>query len=98
MRCINIFKPSFPGYFPARFAGDRSNKLAPVSLQIACTSIFFPVPLGPASRIDLVKGACSWTAGEPGVNAHKYYFKQEQIQILHVEYFTGSVINAPADH
>lgn len=65
IRCINILSPSFPGYFPARFAGERSNKLAPVSLQMAWTSIFFPEPLGPASRMDLVRGACSWTAGEP---------------------------------
>ncbi len=64
--CINILSPSFPGYFPAIFVAVRSNKLAPVSLQIALTSIFFPVPLGPASIIDLISGAFSWTAGEPG--------------------------------
>ena len=72
MRCINIFSPSLPGYFPARFAGDRSNRLAPVSLQRACTSIFFPVPRGPANRMDLVRGANSCTAGEPG-GANKIY-------------------------
>ena len=67
MRCISIFKPSFPGYFPARLAGDRSNRLAPSSVHMACTSIFFPVPLGPAKSIDLVRGELSWTAGEPEV-------------------------------
>lgn len=47
-------------------AAVRSNRLAPVSLQIAWTNIFLPVPLGPASIMDLTSGAFSCTAGDPG--------------------------------
>lgn len=64
-RCISIFSPSLPGYLPARLAGERSNRLAPTSLQMACTSRRLPVPRGPVSRTDLIKGACSWTAADP---------------------------------
>lgn len=54
--CIINFNPSLPGYFPAILVALRSNKLAPVSVQMASTSIFFPTPLGPAKSSDLTKG------------------------------------------
>lgn len=62
---MSILRPSFPGYLPAMLAAVRSNIFAPTSLQMAWTSIFLPVPLGPARRMDLVRGACSWTAWDP---------------------------------
>ena len=63
--CINICRPLFPGYFPAMFAAVRSNKLAPVSVQMALIKLRLPVPRGPARSIDLIRGAFSWTAWEP---------------------------------
>ena len=63
--CIIIASPALPGYLPAMFAAVRSNRLAPVSVQIQCTSIFFPTPRGPAISTDLISGAFSCTACEP---------------------------------
>lgn len=63
--CSSIFRPAFPGYLPATLAGVRSNMLAPVSVHIACTSVFFPVPLGPVIITDLTCGAFSCAAWEP---------------------------------
>ena len=39
-----------PGYLPSVLEGVRSNRLAPVSLATACTSIFLPVPGAPTMR------------------------------------------------
>lgn len=74
-RWMSILRPSFPGYLPAILAAVRSNMLAPTSLQTAWTSIFFPVPRGPARRIDFVRGACSWTAWDP-LWARKIYINE----------------------
>ena len=63
--CNSILSPAFPGYLVAMLAGERSNMLAPVSVQIACTSIFLPTPLGPAIISDLTWGAFSCTTWEP---------------------------------
>ena len=54
-----------PGYFPVMLAADRLKRLAPVSVQMAWTSIFFPTPDGPANSRDFTKGAVSCTAAEP---------------------------------
>ena len=58
--CSSILNPAFPVYLLAMLARERSNILAPVSVQIACTSIFLPTPLGPAIMRDLTWGAFSW--------------------------------------
>ena len=44
---------------------DRSKRLAPVSVARACTSILLPVPRGPASMTERMRGLASCTAGEP---------------------------------
>lgn len=62
--------PLLPGYFPAVFRGDRSNRQAPVSWQTAWTSIFLPTPVGPTSRTDFIRGAFSCTTWEPESDAH----------------------------
>lgn len=62
---IIICRPFLPGYFPAMFSADKLKRLAPVSLQMAWTSIFFPTPEGPASSSDFTKGAFSCTSAEP---------------------------------
>lgn len=54
-----------PGYFPAMFVADKLKRLAPVSVQMAWTSIFFPTPDGPARSRDFTTGAFSCTAAEP---------------------------------
>lgn len=61
---ISSLSPSLPGYFPTRLVAVKSNKLAPVSVQMAWISMFLPVPRGPANNIDFTSGAFSWTAGE----------------------------------
>ena len=66
--CIIIWSPAFPGYLPAMLAAVKSNMLAPVSVQIQCTNIFFPTPRGPAIRTDFTKGAFSCTAWDPEKN------------------------------
>ena len=43
--------PFLPGNLPSVFEGVRLNRLAPVSLQMACTSIFLPVPGEPVSSV-----------------------------------------------
>lgn len=63
--CIIMLWPGFPGYFPVVFMGERSNSVAPVSWQTACTNIFFPTPAGPASRMDLIRGLFSWSTCAP---------------------------------
>ena len=63
--CISSLRPSFPGYLPAMFVAVRSKRLAPVSAQIECTSIFLPVPRGPARRTERIRGPFTCTAGEP---------------------------------
>lgn len=63
--CIIICRPFLPGYFPAMFSADKLKRLAPVSLQMAWTSIFFPTPDGPASSSDFTKGAFWCTSAEP---------------------------------
>lgn len=63
--CSIICRPLLPGYLPAMFSADRLKRLAPVSVQMAWTSIFFPTPDGPASSRDFTRGACSCTAAEP---------------------------------
>lgn len=40
-------------------AGVMSNNVAPSSVQIAFTSIFLPLPCGPAINIDLINGVSS---------------------------------------
>lgn len=42
-----MVSPDFPGYFPTMFAGVRSNKTAPTSVQIARTSMSLPQPCAP---------------------------------------------------
>lgn len=66
--CIIILRPGFPGYFPVVFMGERSNSVAPVSWQTACTNIFFPTPGGPASRMDFIRGLFSWSTCAPANN------------------------------
>lgn len=63
---IIICRPVLPGYLPAMFEADRLKRLAPVSVQMAWTSIFFPTPGGPASSSDFTKGALSCTSADPG--------------------------------
>lgn len=63
--CSIIWSPFLPGYFPAMLAADRLNRLAPVSVQMAWTSIFFPTPDGPANSSDFTRGAFSCTVAEP---------------------------------
>ena len=63
--CSIIWRPFLPGYFPVMLAADRLKRLAPVSVQMAWTSIFFPTPDGPANNRDFTKGAFSCTAAEP---------------------------------
>lgn len=63
--CNIIWSPAFPGYFPAMLAAVKSNIFAPVSVQMQCTNIFFPTPLGPAMRTDLTNGAFSCMAWDP---------------------------------
>ena len=58
-KCINILRPSLPGYFPTKLAGEKSNIVAPTSFAIIFASIFFPHPLGPVIKIDFTKGAFS---------------------------------------
>lgn len=65
-KCIIICRPVLPGYFPAMFEADRLKRLAPVSVQMAWTSIFFPTPEGPANSSDFTKGALSCTSADPG--------------------------------
>ena len=43
--------PFLPGNLPSVFDGVRLKRLAPVSLQMACTSIFLPVPGLPLSSV-----------------------------------------------
>lgn len=57
--CNIICSPLLPGYFPATFKGERSNRLAPVSWQMAWTSIFLPTPDGPTRSIAFTAGAFS---------------------------------------
>lgn len=64
-----ICRPFLPGYFLVMLGGERLKRLAPVSVQIAWTSIFFPTPAGPASSKAFTKGAFSWTVWEP-VKSH----------------------------
>lgn len=66
--CIIMLRPGFPGYFPVVFMGERSNSVAPVSWQTACTNIFLPTPGGPASRMDLIRGLFSWSTCAPADN------------------------------
>ena len=54
--CMSSLRPSLPGYLPAMLVAVRSNRLAPVSAQMAWTNIFFPVPRGPANRTDRIRG------------------------------------------
>lgn len=68
--CIIMLRPGFPGYFPVVFMGERSNSVAPVSWQTACTSIFFPTPGGPASRMDFIRGLFSWSTCAPADSEH----------------------------
>ena len=68
----SMSSPFFPGNFPVKLAGVRSNRFAPVSEQTACTSIFFPVPLGPVNISDLTRGAFSWTAWEPAASREEH--------------------------
>lgn len=63
--CIIMLRPGFPGYFPVVFMGERSNSVAPVSWQTACTNIFFPTPGGPASKMDFIRGLFSWSTCAP---------------------------------
>ena len=63
--CINSLSPSLPGYLPAMLVAVRSNRLAPVSAHRAWTNIFLPVPRGPASSTDRIRGPFTWTADEP---------------------------------
>lgn len=63
--CIIMLRPGFPGYFPVVFMGERSNSVAPVSWQTACTNIFFPTPGGPASSMDFIRGLFSWSTCAP---------------------------------
>lgn len=63
--CIIICRPVLPGYFPAMFSEDKLKRLAPVSLQMAWTSIFFPTPDGPTSTSDFTNGAFWCTSAEP---------------------------------
>ncbi|CAD0204041.1 unnamed protein product [Chrysodeixis includens] len=56
-KCISIIRPVFPGYLPTMLAGVRSNSIAPTSVQIACTNIFFPDAAAPVIRTDLTNGA-----------------------------------------
>lgn len=65
-KCSIICRPFLPGYFPAMFEADRLKRLAPVSVQMAWTSIFFPTPGGPANSRDFTKGAFSCTSADPG--------------------------------
>ena len=60
-----ICRPSLPGYFPVMLEADKLKRLAPASVQMAWTSIFFPTPAGPASNKAFVTGAFSWTVWEP---------------------------------
>ena len=62
---MSILTPSFPGYLSAMLLADRSNMTAPISVHTQCTNIFLPVPRGPDSNTDLIRGAFSCTAGEP---------------------------------
>ena len=57
--------PDFPGYLPTMLGADKSNRLEPVSVQMAWTSIFLPQPLGPVIKHDLTRGAVSCTICEP---------------------------------
>ena len=43
----------------------RSMKLAPVSLQMAFTNNFLPLPTGPDMSSDLIRGEFSCTTWEP---------------------------------
>lgn len=70
--------PLMPGYFPAVFSEDRSNRLAPVSWQMAWTNIFFPTPAGPASRMDFTRGAFSCTTWEPEDNTQLIFIWRYQ--------------------
>lgn len=63
--CSINWRPLLPGYLPAMLAADKSKRLAPVSVQMAWTSNFFPTPDGPAKSRDFTKGAFSCTASEP---------------------------------
>lgn len=65
-----ISRPLLPGYFPVMLEADKLKRLAPVSVQMAWTNIFFPTPPGPASNKAFTKGAFSWTVWEP-VKSHK---------------------------
>lgn len=51
--CSSMLRPALPGYLVAMLPGVRSNMMAPVSVQTAWTSIFFPTPRGPAIMRDL---------------------------------------------
>lgn len=64
-----ICRPFLPGYFPPMLEGDKLKRLAPVSVQMAWTSILFPTPVGPASNKAFTKGAFSWAVWEP-VKSH----------------------------
>lgn len=72
--CNIIWSPAFPGYLPAMLAAVRSNILAPVSVQMQCTNIFFPTPRGPATRTDFTKGAFSCTAWDPEEKVSQLYY------------------------
>lgn len=63
--CTIICTPILPGYLPCRLPGDRSNRLAPVSVHTALTSIFFPMPEGPTRRMERMRGAMECISGEP---------------------------------
>ncbi len=69
--CMSILSPSLPGYFPAMLVAVRSKRFAPTSLQIAWINIRFPVPRGPASMADFIKGAFSCTPGDPDWRGRK---------------------------
>lgn len=94
-RCIIICRPVLPGYFPAMFEEDRLKRLAPVSVQMAWTSIFFPTPGGPAKSSDFTKGALSCTSADPGkgreVSAVEYAKKTRGFYARVLHCVNGSV-------
>ena len=53
--------PFLPGNLPSVFDGVRLNRLAPVSLQMACTSIFLPVPAAPQSNVGVPHLLTRWS-------------------------------------
>ena len=65
MRCKSMMRPDLPGYLPAMLAGVISKSVAPSSVQIACTSIRFPLPCGPAISTERTKGVSSRSCSLP---------------------------------